>query len=610
MSNKGQLFATALAIAVLLLYGLLALPALADDMTGETDVAVKAGESLTIDHPNVIPYNAYSFEYSFSTGDESIVSLEHETNASSATIMGVRPGRTEVIGYCAYTIATRTPQEIYDAATGSNKTYYTTEYSEYEYHYRWNVTVIGDPTVIKPREKALTYNGLAQALVSEGCANGGTMQYVLGSSAVSEPASGWSSAVPTGTHAGTYYVWYRVIGDEYYSDTDAVCLAVTIVPTDAVVNAEGKTKTYGDADPQLTYTAEGLVNGDALTGSLTRAQGEDAGSYAITRGTLAASADYNLMFYGADLTIVEREVTVTAADQSVEQGGNINTGLSMASLSGQVGGHALSEVTLSADSTAQATDNGRITPSNAQIIDGSGDVTANYDICYVPGKLRVIARPTDAPTQAPDPTAVPTQTPKPTAAPVPGKIDINKCKMTVRDQYYTGKALKPGVTVKYGAKTVLKKGTDYTLTYRNNKAVGVATVIVKGKGKYTGSKKLTFRIAPKGTTFTKLTGGREQMTLKWKNSTYVKGYEIEYSLKRNFYGGVSVRINKATTLTATVTRLKANRKYYVRIRTFVKSGSKTYYSEWSAVKTVKTKGSATTRNADIGEQDDGVSTGL
>ena len=62
---------------------------------------------------------------------------------------------------------------------------------------------------------------------------------------------------------------------------------------------------------------------------------------------------------------------------------------------------------------------------------------------------------------------------------------------------YTGKALKPGVTVKIkvdGKTVTLVKGTDFTVTYANNVKVGTATVTVKGKGNYTGTITLTFKI--------------------------------------------------------------------------------------------------------------------
>ncbi|MDR0196720.1 MAG: hypothetical protein LBI36_00665, partial [Oscillospiraceae bacterium] len=53
----------------------------------------------------------------------------------------------------------------------------------------------------------------------------------------------------------------------------------------------------------------------------------------------------------------------------------------------------------------------------------------------------------------------------------------------ISDQAYTGKSLKPGVTLKDGSKT-LKSGTDYTLSYSKNKNIGKASVKITGKGNY------------------------------------------------------------------------------------------------------------------------------
>lgn len=76
---------------------------------------------------------------------------------------------------------------------------------------------------------------------------------------------------------------------------------------------------------------------------------------------------------------------------------------------------------------------------------------------------------------------------------------------TIKDQTYTGKALKPSVTVKLNGKT-LKNGTDYTVSYKNNTKVGTATVTITGKGNYTGTITKTFKIVQpvpaKGKTFT------------------------------------------------------------------------------------------------------------
>ncbi|MDO5521850.1 MAG: NEAT domain-containing protein [bacterium] len=63
----------------------------------------------------------------------------------------------------------------------------------------------------------------------------------------------------------------------------------------------------------------------------------------------------------------------------------------------------------------------------------------------------------------------------------------------IGNQTYTGSALKPSVVVKSGTKTLVA-GTDYTVAYSNNKAVGTATVKITGKGNYTGTKTVTFKI--------------------------------------------------------------------------------------------------------------------
>ena len=84
-----------------------------------------------------------------------------------------------------------------------------------------------DSTVTKaPTAKTLTYTGSAQALVAAGTATGGTMQYALGTA--TEATQPYTTSIPTATEAGTYYVWYKVVGDANHSDSTPVCLPVTI----------------------------------------------------------------------------------------------------------------------------------------------------------------------------------------------------------------------------------------------------------------------------------------------------------------------------------------------------------------------------------------------
>ena len=55
------------------------------------------------------------------------------------------------------------------------------------------------------------------------------MQYALGDDATTAPADNlYTTSIPTATNAGTYYVWYKVVGDENHSDTAPVCLTVKI----------------------------------------------------------------------------------------------------------------------------------------------------------------------------------------------------------------------------------------------------------------------------------------------------------------------------------------------------------------------------------------------
>ncbi|MBQ3304198.1 MAG: fibronectin type III domain-containing protein, partial [Clostridia bacterium] len=178
-------------------------------------------------------------------------------------------------------------------------------------------------------------------------------------------------------------------------------------------------------------------------------------------------------------------------------------------------------------------------------------------------------------------------TPTPTATPAP-KVKLSKCTATVKSQVYTGKALKPAITVKYG-KVALKKGTDYTVTYAQNKAVGTATATLKGKGKYTGTKKVSFKILPPAVALSQLKAGVKSFSATWKKGTANTGYQLQYALKKNFSGAKTVKVAKARTLKATVKALKSGKTYYVRVRAYKTVDKQNYYSAWSAVKRVKVK---------------------
>ena len=81
-----------------------------------------------------------------------------------------------------------------------------------------------------PEAKTLTYNGSAQELVTAGTATGGTMQYALGTA--TEATQPYTTSIPTGTNAGTYYVWYKVVGDANHNSTEPNSVEAKINPVD------------------------------------------------------------------------------------------------------------------------------------------------------------------------------------------------------------------------------------------------------------------------------------------------------------------------------------------------------------------------------------------
>ncbi|MBQ6325447.1 MAG: fibronectin type III domain-containing protein [Clostridia bacterium] len=164
---------------------------------------------------------------------------------------------------------------------------------------------------------------------------------------------------------------------------------------------------------------------------------------------------------------------------------------------------------------------------------------------------------------------------------------LSKCSFSaLKDAVYSGAARKPGVTVKFGT-AKLKKGTDYTVAYKNNIEVGTATVTLTGKGNFTGTKKLTFAINPKNVSISKLAAGTKQLSVQWTAREDVTGYEIEYGLNSKLKDGTTVKVKKAATAKKVIKGLKSGKKYYVHIRAYRKVGRKTYWSAWSKTKSTK-----------------------
>ena len=86
---------------------------------------------------------------------------------------------------------------------------------------------------VAPEARTLTYTGFAHSLVTAGEAEGGTMYYALTTTAAAPDPSAYSETIPTAASAGTYYVWYKAVGDVSHADTDPVSVMVTISGDDS-----------------------------------------------------------------------------------------------------------------------------------------------------------------------------------------------------------------------------------------------------------------------------------------------------------------------------------------------------------------------------------------
>ena len=122
----------------------------------------------------------------------------------------------------------------------------------------------------------------------------------------------WTTTKPSA--AGTHQVKASVAASGNYAAAESAPVEFTIARATATVTAVAKSKTYGEADPTLTATVTGLQNGDAesvISYSLSRASGNNVGTYTITPSGTAAQGNYDVTYVTANLTISQREATLS-----------------------------------------------------------------------------------------------------------------------------------------------------------------------------------------------------------------------------------------------------------------------------------------------------------
>lgn len=162
---------------------------------------------------------------------------------------------------------------------------------------------------------------------------------------------------------------------------------------------------------------------------------------------------------------------------------------------------------------------------------------------------------------------------------------IRKAKVTgLKTRTWTGRALTQKPVVRLGSRR-LRAGTDYRISYKSNKNVGRAKIIIRGRGRYTGTITKTFTIRPKPTKVVNLIRRGSVMTVYWKRqSRQISGYQFSYTYASHPRNTRNIKRVTVRSVRATSRRVRisaAKHRYAVWIRTFKRVGTRNYYSTWS-----------------------------
>ena len=155
-----------------------------------------------------------------------------------------------------------------------------------------------------------TYGSVtAAAAVLSGVVDGETVPVTLTYTGTANDGTEYTGTTPP-TKAGTYTVTATTTNPNYTLDPKTTTADFTIAKRPATVTPDNKSKVYEEKDPELTYIVSGVLSGETLKGiTLARAEGENAGQYAITATADAgANPNYEVTFAKGTLTIEPKSI--------------------------------------------------------------------------------------------------------------------------------------------------------------------------------------------------------------------------------------------------------------------------------------------------------------
>ena len=252
---------------------------------------------------------------------------------------------------------------------------------------------VTDPAV----KTGLVYNGEEQALLETPPASStGTVQYSL-------DGTNYTETPPTGQEAGTYTVFYKVLGDKNHLDVAAQSIQVKIEKRAITVTAENKTSRVGLALAELTYTyTPELAAGDVFTGTLeTDARPDAAGNYSITQGNLALNENYTIDFHAGTYTVADKLAQSDFRFESIPSAVSKTYGdpdFSAAAVGAAEGSTVTYESSEPAVATVDGTGKVTIKGAGTAVITAKASATEEYDAAAATCTLTVVKKPITIPT--------------------------------------------------------------------------------------------------------------------------------------------------------------------------------------------------------------------
>ena len=325
--------------------------------------------------------------------------------------------------------------------------------------------------------------------------------------------------VPYGANAGMNYEITNINGTLIVNKKEVEKEAVTISGISISNTAyTGKTIAYnGKASVEredgtditynvpLVYTYSGK-QADGNEYAPTETAPVNAGTYTLTVA-VPQENEYYVGSIAYPFEITQAPITITALDKTFQAGENIEL---PAAYPYEVAG-LLNDDKLTAEPSFIYTDaNGKEIAredidfkkaGQYEVLPKEADAGMNYTIHYQKGILAIKKTSETLPDDNDDNDNNNDQNEVlPDDVPESGIPENNTIwASSVPDQVYTGVAVKPAVRVYFGKKRLTEK-TDYTISYKNNKQLGKADLIITGKGNYTDKKTLHFNIMPKDIT--------------------------------------------------------------------------------------------------------------